>query len=453
MSEIEPPPYAPRRGVIAWMFFDWAAQPYHTLLLTFIFAPYFAAHVAETPAAGQAMWGWATGIAGAIIAVLAPLLGALADESGPRKPWVAGFSVLAVVGAGLLYLATPDGTAPVVLVLGAFVVALIGIEFAAVFTNAMMPGLVPRAGMGRLSGSGWALGYAGGVVSLVMVLGFMAADAETGRTIIGVTPVLGLDPALHEGDRIAGPFSAAWYIVFVLPFFLFTPDVAGKGAGLRLKAGLRRLRGTLAGLPRRSSLSAFLISSMLYRDGLNALYAFGGIYAAGVLGLSIIEVGVFGVLAAVAGVLGAFAGGRLDQRFGPRPVVMAGCWLLVLACLTVVSTTQTETLFVVPVSSERVPLIVFYIAGTLIGAAGGALQAASRTLLIDQVGADESASAFGLYALTGKATAFAGPIAIALVTGLTQNQRIGILPVIALLAIGAVGLMWVRQRGEPAAPR
>lgn len=446
--EAAPPPYASRRGVISWMFFDWAAQPYHTLIITFIFAPYFAASVAATPAEGQAMWGWATGIAGLIIAVLAPVLGSVADASGPRKPWIGLFSILAIIGAGVMYQATPDGLASVPLILGAFIVALVGIEFAAIFTNAMMPTLVPRAEMGKLSGSGWALGYVGGVVALVLILGFMSADEVTGKTLLGLDPILGLDPQMHEGDRIAGPFSAFWYLVFVLPLFLFTPDISFSGARLRVGAGLRQLGQTLASLPQRRSFFAFLITSMLYRDGLNALFAFGGIYAAGVLGLSIIQIGIFGILAAATGAVGAFAGGRLDARFGPRPVVFVSCWLLVLACLTVVSTTPDTTLFVIAVEDPNLPLVVFYIAGALIGAAGGSLQAASRTLLIDQVRAEDATKAFGLYALTGRATAFIGPFAIAVVTSATDNQRIGITPIIVLLVLGTIGLTWVKQRGE-----
>ncbi|HHS82150.1 MAG TPA: MFS transporter [Devosia sp.] len=443
--------YSPRRGVIAWMFFDWAAQPYFTLIITFIFAPYFAAYVAPDSVQGQALWGYASAAAGIAIAILAPVLGAIADASGPRKPWIALFSLLAIAGAGALYLAVPaDMATPntIPLTLGAFVIALIGVEFATVFTNAMMPTLVPRQDMGKLSGSGWALGYVGGILSLVVVLGFMSANAETGKTLLGMDPILGLDPATHQGDRASGPFTALWYLLFVLPLFLFTPDRKRDSAtGIRFAQGLRDLFRTLRALPSRASLSWFLFSSMLYRDGLNALYAFGGIYAATVLGLTIIQVGVFGILAAFTGAIGAFVGGRMDARFGPRPVVFVSCWLLVLACTLIVSTTPQVTLFVLPVSGAATPLLVFYGAGALIGAAGGSLQAASRTLLIDQVRPEEATQAFGLYALTGRATSFIGPLAVAMVTSASQSQRIGITPVIILLALGALGLMKVKAKG------
>ncbi|MCF6325993.1 MAG: MFS transporter [Devosiaceae bacterium] len=442
--------YSSKRGVISWMFFDWAAQPYHTVIITFIFAPYFAAFVAPTPLQGQEMWGYASAIAGICIALLAPVLGSIADVSGPRKPWIAGFSLIAIIGAAMLYFALPSSmasTSTITITLIAFIIALIGIEFSAVFINAMMPDLVPRSELGKLSGSGWALGYVGGVVALIIILGFMSADPTSGKTLLGLDPIFGLDAASNEGDRASGPFSAIWYLIFVIPMFLFTPD-KGRIAetGSKLSKGLSNLLATLKSLPKRPSLSSFLISSMLYRDGLNALYAFGGIYAATVLGLSIIQVGVFGILAAFTGAIGAFFGGRLDAKFGPRPVVFISCWLLVLACTIIVSTTQEVTLFVLPISSEAIPVYVFYGAGALIGAAGGALQAASRTLLVDQVDKKDTTQAFGLYALTGRATAFIGPLAIAFVTAASQSQRIGITPVIVLLALGAIGLMWVKTK-------
>lgn len=444
------PRYASKRGVISWMFFDWAAQPFFTVIITFIFGPYFVAFVAPNAVDGQIMWGNATAIAGICIAILAPILGSIADLSGPRKPWIAAFSLLAVVGAAALYWAVPADigtTNTLTLTLGAFIVALIGIEFAGVFTNAMMPGLVPREQMGKLSGSGWALGYVGGVIALIVVLGFMSAKVETGETLLGLTPILGLDPATHEGDRAAGPFSAIWYLIFIIPLFLFTPDrgiITGTGA--KISEGLSSLWITIKGLPEHPSLSAFLLSSMLYRDGLNALYAFGGIYAATVLGLSIMQVGIFGILAATTGAIGAFVGGRLDAKFGPRPIVFVSCWLLVAACSLMISTSQEFTLFVIPITSPSTPVNVFYMAGALIGAAGGALQASSRTLLIDQVDKKDATQAFGLYALTGKATSFIAPWAIAVVTAVTQNQRIGLTPIVVLLILGAIGLFWVKAK-------
>ena len=450
---------AARRGIWGWMLFDWAQQPFHTLIITFVFAPYFAASVAPDAATGQSMWGYATGIGGLAIALSSPVLGAIADATGPRKPWILVFSLIGIVACFMLWYATP-GMENLTWMLLVIALAVFGMEFAAVFNNAMMADLVPRAQLGRLSGSAWALGYVGGLISLVVVLGLFSASPESGKTLLGLSPIFGLDPVSHEGDRAAGPYTAIWYALFVIPMFLFTPDVVRRvsQAGA-IREGLSRLGKTLRSLPAERSYFSFLISSMFYRDALNALYAFGGIYAAGVLGWSIIQIGIFGILANITGAIGAWLGGRADQRFGPKAVVTVTSVLLAFCCVLVISTTKTEVLFVsvaAPGETSGLPDIIFYVAGALIGAAGGSLQAASRTLLVDQVERDRVTEAFGLYALSGKATTFIGPFSIAIVTayfasdafGLTTQdaQRLGVTPIVVLFVIGLALLPWVKSR-------
>ena len=220
--------YPPRSAVISWIFFDWAAQPYFTLITTFVFAPYFATHVASDPASGQALWGFATAAAGLMIALMSPVLGAIADASGRRKPWIAAFGALLVIGSCLMWFGKPGDASVIPPLLLAYGIATIGAEFATVFNNAMMPSLVPPDQIGRLSGTGWATGYVGGILSLILVLGFLAASPETGRTLFGFTPLFGLDPVTHQGDRITGPLTGIWFIIFVLPMFLLTPDYPAK---------------------------------------------------------------------------------------------------------------------------------------------------------------------------------------------------------------------------------
>ena len=414
--------------------------------------------MAPNAARGQELWGLATGIGGLMIALCSPILGAVADASGPRKPWVLAFSVVGVLACIALWYATP-GMQDLSLVLVAIALAVFGMEFAAVFNNAMMPDLVPRSELGRLSGSAWGLGYLGGLVSLVLVLGFMSASPETGRTLIGVEPVFGLDPAGREGDRAAGPFTALWYMVFVLPMFLFTPDRPHRRVAGAVRRGLHQLGTTLRELPSERSYFSFLLSSMFYRDALNALYAFGGIYAAGVLGWTITQVGLFGILANITGAAGAWAGGRLDQRFGPKLVVTSSILTLSFSCLLVISTTRSEVLFVpLGQAGSNLPDVLFFLAGALIGAAGGAIQAASRTLLVDQAPASQVAEAFGLYALSGKATTFIGPFAVAAATGWFSSaafsfspqdaQRLGVTPILALFLVGLLLLPMVRSRAQ-----
>src|SRR5450755_2789829 len=242
--------YPGRAAVISWIFFDWAAQPYFTLITTFVFAPYFATHVAPDAASGQALWGFATAAAGMLIALMSPVLGAIADSSGRRKPWIAAFGALLVIGASLMWFGKPGDVSVIPALLLAFGIATIGVEFATVFNNAMMPTLVPPDRIGRLSGTGWATGYVGGIISLILVLGFLAANPATGRTLFGFVPLFGLDPVSHQGDRITGPLTGIWFIIFVLPMFLLTPDYPAK-LPLRaaMRTGLLGLKQTLGELP------------------------------------------------------------------------------------------------------------------------------------------------------------------------------------------------------------
>ena len=435
------------RRIRAWWLFDWANQPYNTLLLTFIFAPYFASAVAPDPVTGQKLWGWMLALTGLSIALMAPVLGAIADSAGRWRPWLVLWSVLYVLGSVALWWAVPEAERlwPILL---AFAIGMIGLEFGIIFTNALLPGLAPREQLGRISGTGWAIGYAGGVVSLVVML-FFLAETDTGRTLIGLAPAFGLDPEAREGTRAVGPFSALWYVVFALPLFLLIPEHRRPrppaGAVTR---GLTELVGTLRSLPRHPSLLAYLGSSMFYRDALNGIFAFGGIYAAGVLGWSIVQIGVFGITAAVVGAVACWLGGKADSAFGPKPVIVTGILTLIAVCLVVVTTDRTMLLGVPLSEGSPLPDIVFYACGAAIGAAGGTLQAASRTMMVRQANPARMTEAFGLYALSGKVTAFMAPGLVALATQITDSQRLGVAPLIGLFLIGLILLVFVKPDGE-----
>ncbi len=439
------------RRIWGWWWFDWANQPYSTLLTTFIFAPYFAAAVAPDPVTGQAMWGWMNFAFGMVIAVFAPILGAIADNTGPKRPWVLFWSLLYVVGAWALWWAVPEADqATLIWILIAFGIGMIGLEYGIIFTNAILPTLGNRQEIGRISGSGWAFGYIGGLAALVIMLLFLAEN-DRGVTLIGLEPLFGLDPEAREGTRSVGPFTALWYLVFVIPFFLWVkePPKQAPFDTRVIRRGLSDLGTTLKRLPKHPSLLAYLASSTFYRDGLNGIYIFGGIYAAGVLGWSIVQVGVFGILASIIGVIGCWVGGRADRRLGPKPVIVTCILMLILVCCIIVSTDRTMVLFIPIAPGSTAPDWVFYICGGLIGASGGALQAASRTMMVRQGNPERMTEAFGLYALSGKVLSFMAPGLIALATTLTESQRLGVSPLILLFAVGLFLLLWVKPEGEP----
>ena len=445
--------YPRRAAVVSWIFFDWAAQPYFTLITTFVFAPYFVNFVAPNPATGQALWGFATAAAGFTIALLSPVLGAVADASGRRKPWIAAFGALLVIGAAAMWIGKPGDPSLISPLLLAYAIASVGVEFATVFNNAMMPTLVPPDRIGRLSGTGWATGYIGGIVSLILVLGFLAANPETGRTLFGFAPLFGLDPVTHQGDRITGPLTAVWFIIFVLPMFFLTPDYPARRPVRRaLRAGLTELRQTLKELPKQRSMAIFLLANMIYTDGLVSLFAFGGIYAASTFGWHTIQIGTFGIILAVAGTLGAWLGGKLDDALGPKRVIAGSMIVLLLAVIAILLVDKDRIFFLEvapPVpggglfagASERAYLVL----GCLIGAAGGPLQAAARTLLIRLAPKDRIAQSFGLFALTGKVTSFVGPLLIGAVTAYTESQKAGMSVLVLFFVTGMLLLMAVSE--------
>ncbi|MEP2435521.1 MAG: MFS transporter [Roseibium sp.] len=437
---------ANRLAIASWALFDWAAQPFFTLVTTFVFAPYFASALANTPAEGQALWGYATAGAGLAIALLAPILGAIADATGHRKPWIFVFSLPFVFACWMLWYTEPGNPSAIPVALASFAVATLAIEFATVFNNAMMTDLAPSNRVGRLSGTGWAAGYAGGLVSLVIALGFLAANPESGKTLLGFDPLFGLNPATREGDRASEPFSALWYLVFVVPLFFFVPD-APKKANLApaIRVGLANLLASLRNARRNRPLFVFLLANMAYKDGLVALFAFGGIYAAGQLGWGSIQIGAFGILLAITGTIGAIVGGRLDDRYGPRAVLFGALAILTTCGLGLISIDQTTILFLIktapPATNSGLfttaPEQLFLALGALIGAAAGPLQAASRSLLVELAPKEQISQFFGLLALSGKVTSFLAPLSVSLLTVATGSQAAGMSAILIFFGIGA----------------
>jgi UMF1 family MFS transporter len=280
------------------------------------------------------------------------------------------------------------------------------------------------------------------------MLVFLAESATTGKTLIGIDPLFGLDATAREGTRAVGPFAALWYAVFMIPFFLWVKEPPAPRGGIRIGKALAAVASLIASLRTRTSLGAYLASSLCYRDALNALYAFGGIYASNVLGWSITQIGVFGILGGITAMAACWISGRIDTRSGPKPVIRGSIIVLIAVCTIIVGMTR-EQIWGMPLDpGSAVPDIIFYVCGGIIGAAGGPLQASSRTMLLRHAAPDRATEAFGIFALSGKVASFISPLLVGIVSHVSTSPNIGLSPVVLLFFLGLVCLKWVDAEGE-----
>ncbi|MCT7667223.1 MFS transporter [Shinella kummerowiae] len=441
-------PRAGRLGIAGWMLFDWAAQPFFTVITTFIFGPYLVSRLTEDHAAGQAAWSYTLTISGIAIALLAPIMGSIADASGARKPWIAVFAVIKILSLAALWYAAPGSS--LLFAMAMIVLATVAAEFSIVFNDSMMPRLVRPEDAGRVSNIAWGLGYLGGMIVLIAVVAFLAANPETGKTAIGIAPLFGLDPAAGEDARITGPISALWYLVFILPMFFFTPD-QGKGLPIAaaVRAGLADLTATLRDLRGKPGILRFLVARMIYQDGVNGLLALGGTFAAGMFAWQTFELGIYGIILNVVAIGGCLYASRLDKRLGSKTVVVISLVCLTVATIGIVSTGPGFTLFgLIPLSTADSGGLfataaekAYILYGLLIGVAFGPVQASARSYLAQSIHPDEAGRYFGLYALSGRATSFLAPLSVALITTATGSARIGMMALIVFLVVGFLLLL------------
>lgn len=407
------------RGRVSWAVYDWANSSFAAIISTFVFPAYFARQVAENETVGTSQWGYTVGIAGLIVALSAPLLGAIADQTGRRKPWIGGFTLLCVLATAALWWVQPgaDWILPAMLLAG---LATVGAEFAFVFYNAMLPALSDGGRMGRWSGWAWGLGYAGGIIALLLALFGLVHESAW----------LALPRDEAEHVRATFVLVALWYGVFALPLFLFTPDVPGRRIRLRsaVTEGLGQLRDSLRQVRDYAHIVRFLIARMIFIDGLATLFAFGGVYAAGTFGMNETQVLMFGIALNVTAGLGAAAFAWVDDWVGSKHTILVSLIGLIIPgtlLLWVESTTW------------------FWILGMVLGIFVGPVQAASRSYLGRTAPVHLRNQMFGLFAFSGKATAFLGPLLVGWVTAGFDSQRAGMSVIIVLLVIGFVLMLSV----------
>ena len=416
-------PEATPRQLGAWALYDWASSPFFAVILTFVFATYFTQGVAVNEIEGTAQWGLAISLSGVAIAVFSPILGAIADIGGRRKPWLLAFTVAAALATSLLWLIEPE-PGFIVMALVLVFIANTSLEFGQAFYNSMLPDLASSRTLGRWSGRGWSLGYVAGIVVLVLLFfGVINQDP----------PPFGLDAATAEPVRLVGPVVALWMLLFALPLFLITPDrprVAMR-MGTAARMGLGNLWRTLRSLGPQSQVLRFLTARLLYNDGLNTLFTFGGIYAAGTFGMTTSEIMLFAIALNISAGIGSFAFGYIDDRLGSKQTVLLAVAGLALFGIGALLVQDKQT---------------FFALGVLIGLFVGPAQSASRTLMARLAPPAQRTEMFGLYALSGKVTAFVGPLLFGAATVAFGTQRAGMGVVVVMLALGGLLLLvWVRE--------
>ncbi len=410
------------RRAWAWAGYDWANSAFPTVVSTFVVAAYFTQGIAPDPATGQAQWGWMQALAGFGIALLSPVLGAVADAGGRRRAMLGFCTAATVVATALIWFARPD-PAWTLWALACVGLGTVCFEVATVFYNAMLPGLVPPDRIGRLSGLAWGLGYAGGLACLLVALVLLVRPDPS---------PFGLDRAEAEHLRAVALLTAAWTALFGWPVLVALPDPHGPkpGWGEAARAGLGEIGGVLRALPRRPALLRFLVARLFYTDGLNTLFAFGAIYAAGVFGMGFEEILVFGIALNVTAGLGAAGFGLVEDRVGSRRVVLVALCAMI-ACGAGLLLVEGKA--------------AFWALALVLGSVMGPAQSASRTLMARMAPPGEEAAHFGLFALSGRVTGFLGPAVLAAVTQATASQRAGMATVLVFLGVGAGVLATVRE--------
>lgn len=329
-----------------------------------------------------------------------------------------------------------------------FSVAFVAAELALVFTNAVLPSLGDRREVGEISGNGVALGYAGGILSLFIML-FFFFD-EGGKTFaIGLEPGFGLlDPEVREGTRAVGPLIAIWFMIFMVPYFMWVREGKTPNTQGGFRQSMAELKLSLQGMVKRPSLFAFMGAQMLYRDALNGLYAFGGIYAVLVLGWGQTQLGIFGIISGISAALVTWISGKYDRKLGPLPVIYFHIFVLIIVSLCIIGMSRSSFYGLGLAEGSTLPDVLFYVCGAAIGGSGGGIYSASRSMMVRHTNPARPTEAFGLFALAGKATAFLAPLLIGIFTYWLNDARLGFAPVVGLFILGMLLLRWVHPEGD-----
>jgi len=426
---------APTRGqILAWGSWDWGSAAFNAVIVTFVFSVYLTKSVGEQVPGAGSWFAWSLGIAGFFIAVLAPVTGQRADAGGHRKSALGIWTALVVIAMLALYFVKNDAS---YFWLGLVLLGIASVfaSFAEVSYSAMMRQISTPATIGRVSAFGWAMGYFGGIVLLLIsYFGFISGDDDAVlKGMLGITKEGGLN------IRLVAVVAAIWFALFALPVLFKVPETPGLPREKRVgfvdsyRVLFRDLR-QLWEIDRNSVF--FLLSSALFRDGLAAIFSLGAVLAVTVYGIGSADVLIFGVAANVVSAAGALFAGRLDDRIGPKTVIVTSLIGLLVTALILLFVTGP---------------MMFWIFGLLLTLFVGPAQSSSRTYLARIAPVGREGQMFGLYTTTGRAVSFLAPSLFGLFAALFgHNDRWGIIGIILVLAAGLAALLPVAKAVDKA---
>lgn len=456
-------PVANLRGQYSWALFEWARSAYVGLIAIYVFAPYFTNTVIGNPVEGQGYWSLANTIAGFVVAILAPITGAMSDRMGRRKPWLVGIAAIMVIACSALWWVMPAGQGGLPLWVTMLLIIVLAACFSCgeVFHNAMLPSIVGLDRIGKLSGLGLAINNLGALIVLASVLSLIALPASNTLdwSFLPDHPWFGLDPAKHEPERIAGPIAAVWLLVFHVPLLIWTPDIPSTGIGIRkaVGEGFRQLAQTARCARQITNVAIYLLARMLFTDGVVAIIVYAGIYVSGTFHWDVAALLLFGLTLTPAGIIGGLLGGWIDGKFGSKRGIMLSVGGALVTMIVAVSVTPQSILFFIPYDAatadpvwsfpyfQTLPELLYIIDFILLVIFIGAIFATSRAMMARISPISMLSQFFGLYAVSGWATAFVGHGLVAIFTSTFESQRAGFASPILLLLAGLIVMFRVRE--------
>ena len=418
--------------IFSWSLYDFANQPFTTIVVTFIYGAFFTKFIVADEILGTALWSRAITISSLAVAFLSPIMGVIADNGGYRKSFFIFWTWICIIFTFLLFF---PKSGDIVMAITYFIIANIGFEMGGVFCNSYLPDIASSKKIGRISGYGWSFGYLGGLIALVVSF-FLLIDTST--------PIFGFNIENGENIRATNILISIWFAIFSIPTFLFLKDsrTPKKFNISIINNSFLSIKKTFIELSRYKNIFRFLIARLFYNDGLITIFAFGGIYASNTFNFSFNEIFLFGILLNLCAGLGAFILGFVDDHIGGKKTIQLSNLGLILACI-IATVVPNENINLLSLSLHGKNL--FWFSGILIGLFAGPNQSASRSLMARLIPKGKENEFFGFFAFSGKATAFIGPLFLGLFTQIFNSQRAGIVIVIILFGVGSFLLTRVSE--------